>query len=572
MGNGRLVLLGILLGLAALSKLSGLGLLLLTAVVLTIVAVRRREWGAWLKWGVILSALVVLIAGWWYVRNWRLYGDPTGLNAMLDIAGRRPAAPSWRGLLGEFQGFRMSYWGVFGGFTIAAPAWVYRVYDALVVAGIVGWGVLAWRQLRYPQGMGTTWTTPAPPQVRADEGRLQASQILLILTLVLWVAVVWISLIRWTSQTLASQGRLIFPAIAAASILLGYGLAGWAAGKWRVRIAFGLEAGLLVMAAAIPFWVIRPAYAMPPLLRADQVPVSAMPSGVVFGGALRLLAYELPHDTVRPGEELPVVAYWQSVAPIPPTARDSANRNLSVFAQLWAQGKENLTLAGMTATYPGLGAYPTSLLKPGDVVKDVYQVPVVEGSVTAPALLQVHLGLFEYGGNDESALPTVDGAGRPASGMLGTVRLLPREPATYDITHPLRFDLGGQVALLGYDVSHESVRAGETITATMYWQALARMADDYKVFVHLVGPGSEERIAAQSDKMPLDGGWPTWAWEPGYPVRDEHRLDLPADLPAGTYELRAGLYRLSDGQRLSVQGPEGRVKDSAMILGQVQVQ
>jgi 4-amino-4-deoxy-L-arabinose transferase-like glycosyltransferase len=553
LSNKQLMLLGILLGLAALTKLSGLGLFLLTAVVLTVVAARRRTWGAWVRWGLILIGMVALIAGWWYVRNWRLYGDPTGLNAMLDIAGRRPGTPTWRQLLDEFQGFRMSYWGVFGGFTIAAPGWLYHLYDGLVIAGMAGWGALAWRMRR--RSKGALWGT--------DGGRWRAGQSLMILTLVLWVVVVWVSFIRWTSQTLASQGRLIFPAIAAVAILLAYGLAGWAAGKWRTRITLGLGSTLFVLAAAIPFWVIRPAYAKPPLLSAEQVPVSAAPSDVVFGGTLRLLAHELPQNTVRPGDELPVVAYWQSAA--------TTDRDLSVFAQLWAQGTENLTLVGMTATYPGLGAYPTSLLKPGAVVKDVYQVPV-EISATAPSLLQVHLGLFEYGSSDEGALPTVDSAGRPASGMLGTVRLLPREPATYDITHPLRFDLGSQAALLGYDLSSDNVKPGEAITLTLYWQALARMTDDYKVFVHLVGPRPDEQIVAQSDKVPLDGVWPTWAWEPGYPVRDEHRLGLPADLPAGAYELRAGLYRASDGSRVPVQGPDGRVKDSAMILDQVQVQ
>jgi 4-amino-4-deoxy-L-arabinose transferase-like glycosyltransferase len=541
LSNGRLVLLGILLGLAALTKLSGLGLFLLTAVVLTVVAAQRRAWGAWVRWGLLLIGIVVVIAGWWYLRNVRLYGDPTGLNAMLDIAGRRHSPPTWQGLLAEFQGFRMSYWGVFGGFTIAAPGWVYRVYDGLVVAGFVGWGVLAWR----------------------NRGKWQAGQIPMIFALVFWVGIVWVSLIRWTSQTLASQGRLIFPAIAAAAILLAYGLAGWAAGKWRARIALGLGAGLLVMAAAIPFWVIQPAYAKPPLLTADQVPADAVPSDVIFGGALRLLAHELPQDTVRPGEELPVVAYWQAVAPTP--------RDLSVFVQLWAQGTGNLTLAGMTASYPGLGAYPTSLLKPGEVVKDVYRVPVIEGGAEAPALAQVHLGLFEYGGSDERALPTVDSVGRPASGMVGTVRLLPREPVSYDIAHPLRFDLGGQAALLGYGLSGENLKPGEAVTLTLYWQALTRIADDYKVFVHMVGPGPEERIAAQSDKVPLDGVWPTWAWEPGYPVRDQYRLELPADLSPGRYELRAGLYRSNDGWRVPVQGPAELVKDSAMVLGQVDV-
>ena len=90
LSNGRAVLLGLLLGLAALTKLSGLALLPLTAAVLVVVAARRRAWGALFRWGALIAVPVIAVAGWWYLRNWQLYGDPTGLNAMLDIAGRRP--------------------------------------------------------------------------------------------------------------------------------------------------------------------------------------------------------------------------------------------------------------------------------------------------------------------------------------------------------------------------------------------------------------------------------------------------------------------------------------------------
>jgi 4-amino-4-deoxy-L-arabinose transferase-like glycosyltransferase len=532
----RAALLGLLLGLVALTKLSGLGLLLLAAVVLTVVAARQRAWGAWLRWGVILVGMVALIAGWWYVRNWRLYGDPTGLNVMLEIAGRRDISPSWRELLAEFEGFRMSFWGVFGGFTVVAPGWLYNLYDLLVLAGIVGWVVLAWRR----------------------RGRWQAERIGLILLLVAWILTVGLSLVRWTSQTLASQGRLLFPAIAAVAVLLATGLAGWAAERWRSRIVLGLGSGLLIIAAAMPIWVIRPAYAMPPLLDASQVPADASPADLIVGETMRLLAYELPQDTVRPGADLPVRLYWESIAP--------EDRDLSVFVHLFGR---DMTLAGLVGSYPGLGAYPTTLLRPGQVVADTYPVPVTI-TATVPSLLRVQVGLFQYGVADEAPVAAFDSAGRPANGMIGTVRLLPPRPPTYQISEPVRFDFDGQALLLGYDLPAETVRPGEAVTLTLYWQAQARMSEDYHVFVHLVGPMPEEGTVAQHDKVPLDGDWPTWAWEPGYTVRDEYSLQLPVDLQPGTYQLRAGLYRLSDGQRVPVQGPDGRVKDSAMILGQVE--
>jgi hypothetical protein len=225
-------------------------------------------------------------------------------------------------------------------------------------------------------------------------------------------------------------------------------------------------------------------------------------------------------------------------------------------------------------TYPGQGAYPTSLLKPGDVVQDDYRVPI-ETSATVPSLVRVQAGLFEYGVNNDAPFPAVDSAGQPARSIIGVIRLLPDKPPTYVISRPTRFDLGDQAALLGYDLGADGaavMKPGEMITMTLYWQAQTRMSEDYQVFVHLVGPNPETRMVAQGDRSPLDGDWPTSAWEPGYPVRDAgYAVALPAALPPGTYDLRVGLYRLSDGWRIPVQGPAGRVEDSAAILTSIEV-
>jgi hypothetical protein len=316
-------------------------------------------------------------------------------------------------------------------------------------------------------------------------------------------------------------------------------------------------AGLGIIATVLPFAVIAPAYAKLPLLTAAQVPPTAQRTDVVHAGTLRLLAYELPQPTVRPGEFLPVTVYWESV-----TATD---RDLSVFVHLLGR---NMAPAGQIGTYPGLGAYPTSLLRPGDVVRDTYQVPIVI-SATTPSLLRVDVGLYVYGKGDETGLPIRDSAGRPASGLLGTVRLLPHRPAVYTPTHAVRFDLGGQAALLGYDLAPDAPRPGQALTLTLYWQALARMTEDYHVFVHLVGP--DGKTVAQGDKAPLDGDWPTWAWEPGYPLRDDYEVSLPMAASPGRYVFTVGLYRLSDGWRLPVTGPPGCIQNSAMVLGSIDV-
>ncbi len=132
---------------------------------------------------------MIAVAGWWYLRNWQIYGDPTGLNAMLDIAGRRPEPFTFHRLQSEFQGFRLSYWGVFGGFDVIAPQPIYGFYDLLVLAGVAGWA--AWLVRRRGR-----WRSPAAERL---------------LVLAVWVLLVLVALIRWTAQTYASQGRLAFP-------------------------------------------------------------------------------------------------------------------------------------------------------------------------------------------------------------------------------------------------------------------------------------------------------------------------------------------------------------------------
>ncbi|MGQ9839194.1 MAG: hypothetical protein ACUVR4_01420 [Anaerolineae bacterium] len=532
-------ILGVALGLAALTKLSGLALLPLAAAALTFIAIRRRAWLTWLGWGLTLAGCVTAIASWWYVRNWQLYGDPTGLNMMLEIAGRRPAGFDLRALLAEFEGFRLSYWGVFGGFNVIAANWVYRLYDGLMLAAAGGWAwrlIFGWRR----------WE------------RLENGPILL---LAAWILLVAGALIRWTGQTYASQGRLLFPAIGAVAVLAAIGLAGWLPQKAQTQ---GLAAVTLVLvvlvglALAMPLAVIAPAYARPSLLHADQIPTDIRRMDLRLGGIVRVIGYELPQEVVRPGQRLPVTVYWEALAP--------TDCDPLVFVHLLGCGRQAL---GKVDTYPGLGAYPFALLRPGDVVKDTYLVPV-DPVADAPTVLRVEVGLFDRYNPAGPGFPATDAAGTPGDRVIAAARLLPAVAPAYTVAQPTDFDLGGQVKLFSYALSTAHARSGQTFTLTLYWQPQARLAEDFQVFVHLVG--ADGATAAQGDKALLDGDWPSSVWEPGLTFRDEYPILLPTDMPAGSYDLRVGLYRLTDGWRLPVTGPTGPLPDAAMVLAQVQVQ
>ncbi|MDW8069687.1 MAG: hypothetical protein RML46_12335, partial [Anaerolineae bacterium] len=181
----RAVLLGMILGIAALAKLSGLTIWPLALAVLLVRTPRLSQ-------KVLASLAVFFIAlalcGWWFWRNWTLYHDPFGLNVMLDIVGRRRATPA--DLLREFQGFRWAFWGVFGGMNVLMPVWIYRMLDA--------WTALATLGLLIRVGRGLA---------RAVRTHAWGEEWAVSLGLLGYVAILFAAFLRWTMQTPASQGR-----------------------------------------------------------------------------------------------------------------------------------------------------------------------------------------------------------------------------------------------------------------------------------------------------------------------------------------------------------------------------
>jgi len=96
------------------------------------------------------------------------------------------------------------------------------------------------------------------------------------------------------------------------------------------------------------------------------------------------------------------------------------------------------------------------------------------------------------------------------------------------------------INLLGYDASVETVKPGETVAISLYWQPVQDLSINYTSFVHLVNSAGQG--VTQSDHRPGGDFYPSSYWQPGETLRDQHTLALPADLPAGTYRLQVGMY------------------------------
>lgn len=127
-----------------------------------------------------------------------------------------------------------------------------------------------------------------------------------------------------------------------------------------------------------------------------------------------------------------------------------------------------------------------------------------------------------------------------------------------------RFD--DQVKLLGVD--RYPIEANTT-HLSFYWQALKPFAADYTVFVHVRDEANNTVINA--DHQPYDGRVSTSIWPVNQTIKESIRLDLPADIAPGTYDIYVGLY-LYDGtnfNRLPLKDDQSG--ENAVVIGQLVV-
>ncbi len=510
----RPLVLGLLLGGAALTKLSGLALSPLVGLVFAYRAWKNGNWGFWSRAFLTSFAVAGIVAGWWYWRNLQLYGDPSGLNAMLDVVGRRDAPPN----LPEMEGVFLTYWGLFGGSNIIFPEYVYVALRVVAALALVGLPLALWK--------------------RKGDFAVHLPSLLLLFA---WILVFLASLYRWSLLTYGSAGRLLYPAIGAFSTLMALGLLGlfprraypWGQGS---MVAF-----LLVLAVTTPFATILPAYRAPSLVGAEALE-RANATYINYGGKAELVGYELSTQEVRPGESLEMTLYLRAI--------EKMDNDYTLYIHLFGQDGERVA---QLDSWPGSGAYPTSLWRPGTLLQDRYRL-TVSPEAAAPSALWAEVGFYDPA-NWERLAPR-DAQGREVSPRIARLKLASSQTPSYQPKETRKIIFGDSVELLGYDVAGEPLRPGGSMAVVLYWKALKSLDADYTVFVQLYQPGSRPTPWAQEDIQPHRGNYPTSLWSVEEVVRDEHNLSLPSEAPPGEYLLLAGLYRTDGRESLQVVGGE----------------
>jgi hypothetical protein len=521
--RGRAIAAGVTLGLAGLTKVSGL----LAGVPLGLGLLwlwwsGRYQLTAVLRSGIWLGSSLLLTAGWWFGLIWLRYGSPLGLEshdytpwAIHDPADVVDRLPRW------LEVFR-SYWIALGWGTIRPADWVYTLLGLLTMLSVAGLGILVYR----------TWKSHTVHHLLKQNG--------LWFILVVFLLLVAIFLEIWMHRVVASYGRLLFPAIAVITLLLIKG--------WRTLHPYLPLLPILVVALITllsPPLLFRPVYSLATLLTPAEVEAVASQrwqfSDEEGKPLLELLSGEIHVDHVANHQALPVTLCWRALA--------AMDKDYAVLLHIL--GPEERVIIHRR-TYTGNGRFPTTVWSPGDAFCDRVYLHIVH--VENTLVYNIEIGVIDETTLNRLHITTREGYPLGLA-LLGSVRI----DTTDTLDDPLSPE-AGPIQLLDYHLLERVWRPDCQYTIDLIWGTPDSIPADYQLFVHLRDAQSGQ-TEAQADGPPLDGWYPTSWWRPNTLIEETRSFPLPADLSPGIYHLVVGFYSLADGHRF---GPD-------FELGEIQV-
>ncbi len=340
--------LGLLWGLGVMSKVS----LLVLGIPVGLLALKmaRGSGKGWLGNFIVLALLsgagMLLVAGWWFIRNFILYGDPLGWQLILQANALRTGPLNWKDLLWLARGLYRSWWLAWIG--ISLPNWLYWLLGLIPLLALIGW-------LR---------------------GRPLGSAPLFWGIMVLYVCGVIAGLIKWTATVLGTdQARLLYPALPVFSLFVAAGLR-----KWGKGLLAAIIFALLLLAMVSPWLFIRPVHS-PPLyipVREEVAPLAR------FGEAIALQTFEVDPGPWACDGIKEVRLTWRTFAP--------PKEHYWLYMRLVNQDGETVWFKDGS---PTAGRDTTDRWPGGVLIPSVHRIRLPEN--LAPGHYKLLIGLHRFG-------------------------------------------------------------------------------------------------------------------------------------------------------------------------------
>jgi hypothetical protein len=377
-GYGHFLLLGILTALGVMAKTSLLNFYAIVLLTIGLVLWQEKaELRSSVRRGIILLLLsglpFVVIAGWWFVRNQLLYGDPLGWALVLAANALREAPLTLADIQWLIWGLYRSFWYRWIGIELELPFYVALAIPC--VLALVGLLTLPWRREQL---------SPGSP--------------LMLSVLGIYFLMVAGSLIPWTATVQGTdQARLLYPALPAIVIFMFLGWAQLVPKKWGTHLACGVGGAMLLFAVVAPLRYTMPVYAPPPILTTDDLADVDNRVDINFGDKIRLAGYELNGQEWHPGDDLLVTMYWEAL--------DDLHQDYWLQMRLVHRRGYDLTFEDGC---PSAGRYTTDHWKKGDVIPSVHRLRIPEDA--ADANYRLTLSMHPFG--SEEWLPVLNEQGQ----------------------------------------------------------------------------------------------------------------------------------------------------------------
>jgi hypothetical protein len=495
------IFLGLSIGLAALSKYSGLSVLMPSGIALIWYALKFRKqipFGRTFWPGVLAcGASFVIIAGWFFLHNWLRYGDMlawTQVQQANMITFRGDPLPL-SGILASSPMLFRSYWGIFGDGIQSAVEYDWPVVIVTVI-GVCGALVAALRK------------------------RIPAETLLLIVSAIATL----IAFASWTRMyAVTDNSRLIMPVTATVSIFLSVGLLNWVPSRVRIPFAYGFSGCAVLWALYIPTVSLLPNYN--PLSYLTPQQVAGLPAGenVLFENGIELYSVAPSADRVQRGDNLDLTLYWRATRPI-------TQSYATVIEAFDAQHRS----LGRLSTEGYLGRqFVTSEWEPGRVIGIHYRLNVTASQQT---LARIFVGW--YLPNSDKVVRVQDK--HDVSAPIATIKvrgpLAPEQPPD----KPFTATFGDSIQLEGYKACADML--------TLYWRSTGTPGRDYTVFVHALD--QQGNLVGQSDAPVF---YPTEFWDAGEQILDMHPIKGLGHVSS----IGLGLYDSVSKDRLLTKRPDG---------------
>ncbi|MBN1429339.1 MAG: hypothetical protein JXB07_13280, partial [Anaerolineae bacterium] len=477
----------------------------------------RRTW----RYALLTLALAMAISGWWYVRNWVLYGDPTAMQPMyISWPGLKvePGRLSFIDGLGRLTFVYQRLWARLGANTIVVAPMLYRFFDVLTLAGLSGAVVSLARWWRH---RSRDWRSrPITRQVI----------VLAAFGAVLLVATVFYTFTNWAGN----QGRFLLPGVAIWAALLAVGLDAWTPRSMRLPVALGFTGLMASVAAVCVFSYFLPTYR--PLPAPAQI---EHPLALRYGEAAELIGIEPDLTQALPGQTVRITLIWRAIRPT----------ETRLQAYLHSTDPDGRLVR--RDSLPATGNLLSTEWLPGQSWAEEYVIPIpadAEEQVAYPLVA----GLYDPQAGQ--SLPAIDANGAEVTPIVGRIAISgPPQP----FTPAYRF---GEIIGLAEPTI---VRVGDSVEVCLKWLSIAPSPLDYHVFVHLLDAGGDQ--IAQADFQPKNGLYPTGVWAVGETVDDCVTLDAPGLQPSG-WQVAVGLYDLATFRRLPVLDANGQPLPNDAVL------